>query len=310
MTTSNISFLRWRRRAPTFLQQEGRSGYFFIAPLTILLSVFYLYPLALTIIYSFTNWNPAGSSPLKFVGVSEFVKIAHDPEFIGAARNTGIYVLIVVPVTMALGLVFAALLSRPFHGRNIYRMIIFLPYVAPTVGSALIFTYLLSPLGGLINDLVTALGAQPIGFLDSSPWAFISVVGFSIWHDVGFSMVIYSAALTNIPVSYQEAAQLDGAGPVRRFISISIPLVLPTTGFLAVTGVIRALQVFTQVYVLTGGGPLHSSETILYYIYEQGFIFFQGGSASAAAVVMLVVGVAATVVQLRVFGRNEPVDLA
>jgi multiple sugar transport system permease protein/sn-glycerol 3-phosphate transport system permease protein len=132
---------------------------------------------------------------------------------------------------------------------------------------------------------------------------------FSIWQGVGYAMIIYSAALTNIPASYMEAATLDGAGPVKRFFSISLPLVAPTTGFLAVTGVISALQVFTQVYVLTQGGPLNSSETILYYIYQQGFVFFHGGSASAAAVVLLLVGIIVAVIQLRFINRRDPIEL-
>ncbi len=122
-------------------------------------------------------------------------------------------------------------------------------------------------------------------------------------------MIIYSAALTNIPQSYMEAATLDGAGPIRRFFTISLPLVAPTTGFLAITGVIGALQVFTQVYVLTQGGPINSSETILYYIYNQGFVFFHGGSASAAAVLLLIVGILVAVVQLRVINRRDPIEL-
>jgi multiple sugar transport system permease protein/sn-glycerol 3-phosphate transport system permease protein len=132
---------------------------------------------------------------------------------------------------------------------------------------------------------------------------------FSIWQGVGYTMIIYSAALTNIPASYHEAAKIDGAGPIRRFFAISVPLVLPTTGFLSITGVIGALQVFTQVYVLTQGGPLRSTETLLYYIYQQGFVFFNGGSASAAAVLLLLVGIIASVVQLKVLSRGDTAEM-
>src|SRR3712207_4068104 len=138
----------------------------------------------------------------------------------------------------------------------------------------------------------------------------VSVIIFSIWQLVGYTMIIYSAALSNVPASYYEAATIDGAGPVRRFFSISLPLVAPTTGFLAITGLIGSLQVFTQVYVLTGGGPLGSTETLLYWIYQQGFVFFQGGPASAGAVLLLAVGILVSVLQLKILARRDSVELA
>jgi ABC-type sugar transport system permease subunit len=290
-------------------RREGRAGYALIAPTAILLVVFYLYPLAQTVFYAFTDWNPASGTVKEFVGISNFVGLFSDAEFLGAVGNTALYVVIVVPATLAIGLVLAALLSTPFRGRAVYRALIFLPYIAPIVGSALIFSYLLSPLGGLVNNVIAAFGGQPIGFLNASPWALITVMIFSVWQGVGYTMIIYSAALTNVPASYHEAAKIDGAGPIRRFFSVSLPLVGPTTGFLAITGVIGALQVFTQVYVLTQGGPLQSSETVLYYIYQQGFVFFHGGSASAAAVLLLAVGIIVSVLQLRVLARRDTVEL-
>lgn len=290
-------------------RREGRAGYALIAPTTVLLALFYLYPLAQTVFYSFTNWDPASGETNGFVGLSNFTGLFQDGEFMQAAGNTALYVVIVVPVTMALGLFFAAMLAQPFRGRGIYRALLFVPYIAPIVGSALIFSFILSPLGGVVNGVVTAFGIPPIGFLTSEPWALISVIVFSIWQGVGYTMIIYSAALSNIPASYMEAATLDGAGPIRRFFRISMPLVAPTTGFLAVTGVIGALQVFTQVYVLTQGGPINSSETILYYIYNQGFVFFHGGSASAAAVILLLVGIIVAIIQLRVINRRDPIEL-
>ncbi|MCU1528863.1 MAG: sugar transporter permease [Frondihabitans sp.] len=297
------------RKRTTTEQREGRAGYALVAPTTVLLAVFYLYPLVQTVGYSFTDWNPATGQTGGFVGLSNFTGLFTDGEFLHAAANTGIYVIVVVPITMAIGLFFAALLAQPFRGRGVYRALLFVPYIAPIVGSALIFSFILSPLGGIVNGTLTSFGIAPIGFLNSEPWALISVMVFSIWQGVGYAMIIFSAALTNIPQSYHEAATLDGAGPIRRFFTISLPLVAPTSGFLAITGVIGALQVFTQVYILTQGGPLQSTETILYYIYQQGFVFFHGGSASAAAVLLLIVGIVVSVLQLRVLNRRETIEL-
>ncbi len=300
-----------RRRAGTSAieRKEGRVGYALIAPTTVLLTIFYLYPLVQTVAFSFTNWNPATGAAGGFVGLSNFAHLLSDTQFLRAAGNTALYVIVVVPFTMGLGLFFAAMLAKPFRGRVVYRSLLFVPYIAPIVGSALIFSFLLSPLGGVVNGVITSLGFPPVGFLTTEPWALISVIVFSIWQGTGYTMIIYTAALSNIPASYHEAAMLDGAGAIRRFFTISVPLVAPTTGFLAVTGVIASLQVFTQVYVLTGGGPLHSSETLLYYIYQQGFVLFNGGSASAAAVLLLLIGITASIAQLRVLARRDNIEL-
>jgi ABC-type sugar transport system permease subunit len=303
---------RVRRRAATMTasqRREGGAGYLLIAPTTVLLVLFYLYPLAQTVFYSFTNWNPATGRSDALVGLSNYTHLVRDPQFLRATANTAIYVAVVVPCTLAIGLFFAAMLATPFRGRGVYRALIFVPHIAPTVGTALVFSYLLSPLGGVVNYALSAFGVAPIGFLTTEPWALVSVIVFSIWQGVGYSMIIYSAALANIPPSYHEAARLDGAGPVRRFFAISFPLVAPTTGFLAITGVISSLQVFTQVYVLTGGGPLQSTQTLLFYVYEQGFVYFHGGSASAAAVLLLLCGIVVSVLQLRVLARRNTAEL-
>lgn len=288
---------------------ESRAGVVLIMPTTILLAVFYLYPLAQTVYYSFTSWNPATGKTDGFVGLSNFTGALTDPEFLKAAANTGLYVIIVVPVSMAVGLVLAALLATPFHGRALYRAFIFTPYIAPIVGTALIFTYLLSPLGGIMNVLLGIFGIQPINFLNTEPWALVTVIAFSIWQLVGYTMIIFSAALSAIPASYREAATLDGAGPIRQFFKITLPLVGPTSGFLAITGIVGSLQVFTQVYVLTQGGPLQSTETLLYWIYQQGFVLFDGGAASAGAVLLLIVGIAASIGQIWWQSRLDVVEM-
>ena len=289
---------------------EGRAGYVLIAPTSVLLALFYLYPLAQTVYFSFTNWNPATGAVGRTVGLRNYQHILTSPDFLHAVANTGLYVIVVVPGSMALGLALAAMLARPFRGRMLYRALIFAPYIAPIVGSALVFSYLLSPLGGLVNDVLQAFGLGPVGFLNSQPWAMVTVLVFSVWQLTGYTMIIYSAALSGIPPSYYEAAALDGAGPVRRFLRISVPLVAPTTGFLAVTGVVSSLQVFTQVYVLTQGGPLQSTQTILYWIYQQGFVLFDGGSASAGAVMLLLIGILLSVIQIRIMGRRDVAELA
>lgn len=299
------------QRSAVLAQREGRTGYLLVAPTTVLLGIFYLYPLVQTIAYSFTNWDPSSGSPAHYVGLANFRGLLSPTGgFRPALWHTAIFIVFVVPLTMAFGLAIAAMLDKPFRGRATYRALIFAPFIAPTVGSAFIFTYLLSPFGGLVNSFVGLFGVKPISFLVTSPWAMVAVIAFTIWHQIGFTMIIYSAALSAIPPSYYEAASLDGAGVIRRFVAISMPLVLPTTGFLAITGTISSLQVFTQIQVLTKGGPLKSTTTALYWIYEEGFVFFHGGPATAGAVMLLLIGVIATVFQLKGLGRREPIELS
>jgi len=297
-------------RPDTLHRREGRAGYVLIAPTTLLLAVFYLYPLVQTVIYSFTDWNPASADVPGFVGLQNYADLGDAGGFGSALGHTGLYVLVVVPCAMAIGLFLAVVMNTPFRGRSVYRALIFLPYIAPMVGSALVFSYLLTPLGGVVNSVVEGFGGRAIPFLTTTPWAMVAVLVFSVWHQIGYTMVIYSAALSGIPSSYYEAATLDGAGALRRFWSISFPLLAPTSGFLAITGIIGALQVFTQVYVLTGGGPLGSTSTVIYWIYQQGFVFFHGGLATAASVVLLLIGIAVTMFQLLVLSRRDTVELS
>lgn len=293
------------RRSLT-LAREGRTGYLFIAPATLLLTLFYLYPLAQNIGYSFTNWNPAGTGDTEFVGIQNYADIlSPGSDFLNALTNSAVIALTVVPVSIVLGLVLATLLDGNFRGRTAYRTMIFAPFIAPTVGSALVYSYLLTPLGGLINQGISVIGLGQIAFLTDESWALPAVIVFIIWRQTGYCMIISSAALSTIPVAYHEAAKLDGASATRRFITITVPLVVPTIGFLAVTGTLSALQIFTEVFVLTRGGPLGSSETILFWIYEQGFEFFNGGLATAASVVLLGIGIFLILVQLGVLSKRD-----
>lgn len=303
-----------RPHGASVLRREGRSGYALVAPTTILLAIFYLFPLAETAYYSFTDWNPATPAKLHFLGFSNYKELftggGSSGSYGAALGHTVLFVVVTVPASMLVGLLLAGVMAKPFRGRAIYRTLIFTPVIAPVVGSSLIFSYMLSPLGGVVNDALQFFGIAPINFLATTPWAMITVIGFSVWQQVGYNMILYSAALTAIPPSYLEAATLDGAGAVRRFTRISFPLVAPTTAFLVVTGILGALQVFTQVYTLTQGGPLQSTETAIYWIYQQGFEFFHGGLATAASMLLFLFGIVITLVQVRYLNRRDSTPLS
>lgn len=296
---------RGGKRFRSACQSEDTAGYLFVAPTTILLMVFYFVPLIETIYYSLTSWDPASAARPKFVGLANYKALGSASGFLGAVSHTGVYLAFTVPLSIAVGLVLALLLNRPFRGRTVYRTLVFTPYIAPIVGSALVFSYLLSPLGGVANGVLGSLGFAPINFLKQSPWAMIAVIAFSVWQIAGFNMVIYLAALSAVPEVYYEASLIDGASWLDQFKSITWPLIWPSTLFLLVIGVVNAIQVFTQVYVLTGGGPLKSTEVIIYWIYQESFVYFNGGLATAGSVVLFVVGMVLTLLQLRFLGRRR-----
>ena len=283
-------------------RREGRAGYVLIAPTTILLVVFYLFPLAQTVFYSFTDWNPGTGTVGSIVGAQNFVEVLTNAEFLRAAGNTGLYVIVVVPCSLALGLFFTAMLATPFRGRGIYRTLMFTPYIAPIVGSALIFSYLLTPLGGLVNNGLGLLGLPSIAFLTTEPWAMVSVIIFSIWQLVGYTMIIYSAALSNVPASYYEAATIDGAGRYKQFFRITLPLLRYTIITSTVLMLVGSFTTFDTILILTGGGPGTATRIAPLYMYITGFSGFEFGYASAISVLLLLLGAGLSLVVTRATG--------
>jgi multiple sugar transport system permease protein/sn-glycerol 3-phosphate transport system permease protein len=276
-----------------------------VAPTTVLLTLFYFVPLAETIYYSFTRWNPIGTAGAKFIGLQNYRSLLSTSDFLGSLGRTMVYLAFTVPISIVIGLILALLLNRPFRGRTIYRTLLFTPYIAPIVGSAMVFSYIVSPLGGPLNGLLGSFGVAPINFLNQDPWAMISVIVFSIWQVSSFNMVIYLAALGSVPEIYYEASMLDGAKWSDRFRHITWPLIWPSTLFLLVIGVISSFQVFTQVYILTQGGPLNGTEVIMDWIYQQDFVNLNGGLATAGSVALFVIGMGLTLLQLRFLGRRQ-----
>ena len=286
-------------------REEILAGYTFVAPTAALLSLFYFVPLIETFYYSFTRWDPASITPAHFVGLQNYSQLVGQVGFLPAVYHTLIYLAFTVPLSVGVGLGLALLLNRPFRGRGIYRTLVFTPYIAPIVGSALVFSYILSPLGGIANDLLNAFGIPSVNFLAQDPWAMIWLIIFSVWQVAGFNMVIYLAALSSVPEVYYEASEMDGALWWARFRHITWPLIWPSTLFLLVIGVVNSIQVFTQVYALTGGGPIDSTWTVIYWIYQEDFVYFNGGLATAGSVVLFLVGMVLTLLQLRFLGRRR-----
>ena len=278
-------------------RREALTAVAFLSPSLLLFGVFVYYPLVMSGYISLTKWNIV--APIKpFVGLANYEKLFTDPRFAVILKNTLVYSTGVVGAGLLLGLGLALLLNRGTGGRSIYRTLIFSPYVTSTAAVALLWMWIFDPQFGLINSFLRAVAIPPPGWLSSPDWALPAIMIMSIWHNTGYNMVIFLAGLQNVPEEYYEAAKIDGATGVRLFWHITLPLLSPTTFFLVVTGLISSFQVFDAVAVMTQGGPLDSTNVVVFYLYQSAFQFFEMGYASAVAMVLFLMVMLLTVLQI------------
>jgi multiple sugar transport system permease protein len=257
---------------------------------------------------SLHQWDPIALSH-PFIGLDNFRDLRHDDVFWKALRNTWIYVIVGVPVSLALSLLIALGLQRLTRYVGFYRVLYFAPYVTSLVAVGWVWRWMYMP-NGLFNDVLNWFGLGPYGFLTRPESALYSILAMTIWQGLGFQVVIFLAGLESIPPVYQEAAQVDGASGWQLFRGITFPLLNPTLVFLTVTGVINYLQVFTQIRAMSSGGtggPLNSTISLVLYVYQQAFTALPSkmGYASAMTVVLFLMILAITIVQLKLFSRDN-----
>jgi multiple sugar transport system permease protein len=263
-----------------------------------------LFPLGFSLYLSFHRWDMF-SAP-RFVGFANFTKLFHgDPMFYTALRNTVVFTAITVAATAAIGLAVAAALNRTLRGMAIFRSIMFLPLVASTAAMAVVWRFVFNTEGGLLNDILGWVGLGPIDWLSEPRWALIALCLVSVWKTVPFATVILLAAMQGVPAELYEAAELDGASAIRRFRSITLPLIRPALSFVFVISIINSFQAFDQAYVLTGGngGPESGTYVFGIMLFENAFAFDDIGYACALAWVIFAILLALTVAQLR-FSRK------
>ena len=282
--------------------REALAAWSFVAPSLIVLLLFSAGPLLFAFYLSFHGWNLL--EPAKpFVGLQHYVELAGDRLFWNAAKNTAIYALY-VPATMVSALAAAMLLNRPIKGVALLRAVFFLPYVTSFVAISIVWQWMYDPDFGLFNWALGLIGLGPYPWLNSPSTALPALIIMAVWIHIGFQMIIFLAGLQAIPNEFYEAAMIDGAGPWRRFRKITLPLLRPTTFFVLVTSIIGSFQVFTFVYVMTEGGPLHATDVIVYRIYQNAWQFLRMGYASAMSWVLFAVIFAITLLQFRLLGRK------
>jgi multiple sugar transport system permease protein len=232
------------------------------------------------------------SGQFEFLGLSNYRQLQRDPVFWRAVGNTAYFMVTIVPLQLALGLLIALALHQPLRGKLVYRVIYFMPVVTTIVAGAIVFQFLLNRDYGLISEIFwtlnrwTGLPIQPPNFLGDPDWQKPSVVLLTLWKNTGFTMVIYLAALQGVPQELYDAAHVDGASSWQRFRNVTVPLISPTTFFLFILQMIGAFQLFTEAFVMTrgsGGAPAQATLTVVYYIYQNAFSFTKMGKASAIA---------------------------
>jgi multiple sugar transport system permease protein len=275
---------------------DGKAATGFLAPSMLGLLAFTAFPIVASLIIGFYNWPVIGSRT--FTGLENYETLLTSKEFHTAILNTLVFVLLYLPLNIVISLGLAVWIgSKSIKAPGLYRTIFFIPAVTPVVANAAIFSLILAP-NGLIDSLMqTWFGVQAPNFLGSTTWAMPSVVMLSIWQGFGYNMLIFAAGLDAVPASLTEAAAIDGASTFARFFRIILPLITPSIFFAVVLTLISSFQVFTQAYVLTGGGPGNATTTMVVYLYEQGFQFYKLGLASAVAWVLFVIILVITIFQ-------------
>jgi multiple sugar transport system permease protein len=282
------------------------TAYAFITPAFVVFSVFTTFALLFLLYMTFHEWSII--QPQKpFVGLDNYRDLVHDERFRRSVINTFYYTGAQVPLTMAVGLGIALLLNQPLRGRGILRTMFFLPNITPLVVVAIVWKWLYNGDFGLFNFYLLKLHLidQPLLWLSDKDLAMPSVVLMQVWNGVGFAMVVYLAGLQAIPEELYEAAKVDGAGPFQRLRRITLPMLRPSTIFLLVIEIIFAFQIFTQIFVMTSGGPVDRTTTVVYYVYESAFKFFEMGYASTVAFALFLMLFVFTLAQIRIQRRGD-----
>lgn len=288
-------------------KKEALTAWLFITPYLIGFTLFHFLPVLLSAVLSLTDMRYISMiDKTHLIGLGNYIEMSRDPEFWNAFRNSIVYSVCFVPFVMAAGLLLAVLVNQKIHFRNGIRAMIFMPYVSNMVAIAIVWSILLDPVDGIVNQTLRALGVTnaPMWRMGSKT-ALYSVVMIAVWREVGLQFVTYLAALQEVPTELKEAAQIDGAGRFQQFIYVTLPLIRNTTFLLTITSIITSLKNFTIIQVLTAGGPGNSTTVLPLNIVDTAFASARMGYASAQAMVMFILVMGVTIVQWVGKNRSE-----
>jgi multiple sugar transport system permease protein len=294
-------------RAPSSAEQ-GAAAWLFLAPALVLIGCFFLLPVAASLLLSFTDFDIyaiADPANVRLVGLRNYSELVASPTFWTALKNTLYFVAVGGPLTVAVSLGAALLVNaRLVRFKSFFRTLYFAPFVTTLVAVAIVWRYLYHPEYGLLNYALGVFGIGPVDWLGDPRWAMPAIILLAVWKNFGYHMLIFIAGLQAIPEELYEAAYLDGAGPWRRFRHVTLPMLGPTLAFVGLITMIGFFQLFAEPYVMTQGGPLRSTTSLVLLMYEEGFRWWRMGYAAAVAFVLFLVILAVMLIQRRI-GREE-----
>ena len=277
--------------------------YLFLMPAALVLLVFFFIPFFQTIWLSFFDYSSSIYNPT-FNGIDNYIKLFREPIFYKVMFNTFMYLLIAVPFLVVFPLFIAILINQKIRGITLYKILIYLPVIVSIVVAAIAFKWLYAG-QGVLNYILSIFNIEPIGWLVDTKWALFSVALVTIWKGIGYYMMIYLASLMSVPQELYEACDIDGANFIQKHLTVTVPHIMPTIALVSTISIISAMKVFAEIYVMTKGGPLDSSKTIVYYIYERAFENLDLGYASALAVILLVVVMIFSLINILCFEKNK-----
>ncbi|NOZ03785.1 MAG: sugar ABC transporter permease [FCB group bacterium] len=286
------------------MNPSTRAAWLFLAPALSAITVFFFLPVIVAFVMSLTDfdiYSLADISKARFVGVNNYWNLLHDALFWKALRNTTYFVVVGVPLSIATSLGAAILLNNRFlKFKSLFRLAYFTPVVTTLVAVAVVWRYIYHPRFGLMNYWLGLFGVNPIDWLGDPVWAMPALIILAVWKNFGYNMIIFIAGLQSIPDELYEAAHIDGAGKWQQFRNITIPMLAPTTLFVGIITVIGYFQFFAEPYVMTQGGPLNSTLSIVLLMYQEGFRWWRMGYSSSIAFVLFFIVFVITLIQLKV----------
>jgi multiple sugar transport system permease protein len=289
--------------------ERSLAAYVFIAPAALLIGLFFFLPVAAALVLSFTDFDIYGiadAGNVRWVGPGNYLRLLDTPLFWTALRNTFYFTLVGGPLSIAVSLGAALLLNaKAVRLRGFFRTVYFAPFVTTLVAVAIVWRYLYHTQYGLLNYALGWVGIDPIDWLGDPRWAMPAIILLAVWKNFGYNMLIFIAGLQSIPEELYEAARIDGAHALRRFWHVTIPSLGPTLLFVSIITMIGYFQLFAEPYVMTQGGPLRATTSVVLFMYEEGFRWWRMGFAAAIAFVLFVVILLASLVQFRVQRRVE-----
>jgi len=294
--------LKWHN-SDMFKYYGKFAPYMFLLPAGIVLLIFFFIPFFQTIGLSFLNYSHSIYNP-DFAGIKNYIEILHNPVFYKVMWNTVLYLIVAVPILAISPLFLAVLINQKIKGITLYKILIYLPVIVSIVVAAIAFKWLYAQ-DGILNYFMQLFHLPKIGWLTDPKYAIYSVIIVTIWKGIGYYMMIYLASLMSVPKELYEACDIDGANFWQKHLTVTVPHLMPTIALVTTISSISAMKIFAEIYVMTKGGPLDSTKTIVYYIYEKAFENLDLGYASAMAVILLIIVMIFSLINIFCFERGR-----